>query len=107
MIYGRNQLQQYCNYPSIKITTFQERKKKKDLFLRFFVAVLDSPWAGYFSPKCLERKENILVPPKDRVKEMVSIEQNELFYKPPKSLLQVEEGMSTNYTIISPYSLGE
>lgn len=70
LIYGRNQLQQYCNYPSIKITTFQEqKKKKKDLFLRFFVAVLDSPERVIFLQNVLfERKENILVPPKTQGK---------------------------------------
>lgn len=64
LIDGRNRLQQYCNYPSIKTTTFQDQKKKKDLFLRFFVAVLDSDERVIFLQNVLfERKENILVPP--------------------------------------------
>ena len=66
LTYGRNQLQQYCNNHSIKRTTFQDqKKKKKDLFLRFFVAVLDSAERVIFLQNILfERKENILLPPK-------------------------------------------
>ena len=65
LIYGRNQLQQYCNNPSIKRTTFQDQKKKKDLFLRLFVAVLDSAERVIFLQSVLfERKGNILLPPK-------------------------------------------
>lgn len=42
-----------------------KKKKKKDLFLRFFVAVLDSAERVIFLQNILfERKENILLPPK-------------------------------------------
>ena len=59
------------NYNNIVIITqlkeqlSKTKKKKKDLFLRFFVAVLDSAERVIFLQNILfERKENILLPPK-------------------------------------------
>ena len=51
--------------PQLKEQLSKTKKKKKDLFLRFFVAVLDSAERVIFLQSVLfERKENILLPPK-------------------------------------------
>lgn len=51
--------------PQLKEQLSKTKKKKIDLFLRFFVAVLDSAERVIFLQSVLlERKENILLPPK-------------------------------------------